>query len=200
MKEEKISLDVKELKNFRYDASRCILCKGCGWVDNIYMPAEAEFSKKCPSEKYKLFDSYSPHGRMKLILALMEGRLQYSDKLLETLYLCPLCGACDVGCKRNLELEPLLTLEAARIKCVQDGAGPLPQHKKMAERILTYHNSFGMLQKDRLKWLPSEIKPDEEADILYFVGCNSSFNHSEIAVATVKILNTLGINFTLLGS
>jgi hypothetical protein len=36
-----------------------------------------------------------------------------------------------VGCKRNLDLEIELTLEALRIKAVKDGAGPMPAHKKL---------------------------------------------------------------------
>ena len=69
---------------------------------------------------------------MRIGTALAEGKLEWTPKLLEIIYADPLCGACDVGCKRNLDLEIELTLEALRVKAVKDGAGPMPAHKKVA--------------------------------------------------------------------
>jgi len=34
----KLKLDVTNLDNFEYDMSKCIKCKGCTWVDHVYMP------------------------------------------------------------------------------------------------------------------------------------------------------------------
>ena len=78
--------------------------------------------------------------------------------LLEIVYADPLCGACDVGCKRNLDLEIELSLEAMRVKAVQDGAGPMPAHKKIAENIAKTHNLFGAAHADRKKWVTPDIK------------------------------------------
>ena len=193
----KVSLDVTQLDNFEYDMSKCIKCKGCTWVDHIYMPG-VTFSTRCPSATKYLFDSYGAYGKMRIGLAMLEGRLDYSDELLKILYACTLCGACDVGCKRNLDLEIELTLEALRIKAVRDGKGPMPQHKKVAQNILTKHNRFGSPHQNRNKWLPAGIKPSPKAEVLYFVGCSASYTSSEIAQATVKILNASGTPFMLM--
>jgi Fe-S oxidoreductase len=193
----KVSLDVTQLDNFEYDMSKCTKCKGCTWVDHIYMPG-VTFSTRCPSATRYLFDSYGAYGKMRIGLAMLEGRLDYSDELLKILYACTLCGACDVGCKRNLDLEIELTLEALRIKAVKDGKGPMPQHKKVAQNISTKHNRFGSPHQDRNKWLPSGIKPADKADVLYFVGCSASYKNPEIAQATVKILNASGTPFMLM--
>ncbi len=193
----KTSLDVTQLENFIYDMSKCIKCKGCTWVDHIYMPG-VKFSTRCPSATRYLFDSYGAYGKMRIGLALAEGRLDYSDELLRILYACTLCGACDVGCKRNLDLEIELTLEALRIKAVKDGKGPMPEHKKIAQNILTRHNRFGVPHENRRKWLPEGIKPSPKADVLYFVGCSASYTSPEIARATVKILNASGTPFMLM--
>jgi Fe-S oxidoreductase len=193
----KVSLDVTNIDNFVFDMSKCIKCKGCNWVDHIYMPG-VRFSTRCPSATKYLFDSYGAYGKMRIGLAMVEGKLDYSDELLKTLYACSLCGACDVGCKRNLDLEIELTLEALRIKAVKDGKGPMPQHKKLAQNILTKHNRFGAPHQNRNKWLPKEIKPAPQADVLYFVGCSASYTNPEIAQATVKILKASGTPFMLL--
>jgi len=193
----KVNLDVTQLENFEYDMSKCIKCKGCTWVDHIYMPG-VKFSTRCPSATRYLFDSYGAYGKMRIGLALLEGRLDYSDELLKTLYACTLCGACDVGCKRNLDLEIELTLEALRIKAVKDGKGPMPQQKKVAQNILTKHNCFGAPHENRNQWLPKGMKPAAKADVLYFVGCSAAYTNPEIAQATAKILNAAGTPFMLM--
>jgi Fe-S oxidoreductase len=193
----KLSLDVTNLDNFEYDMSKCIKCKGCYWVDHIYMPG-VTFSTRCPSATRYLFDSYGAYGKMRIGLAMLEGRVDYSDELLKTLYACSLCGACDVGCKRNLDLEIELALEALRIKAVKDGKGPMPAHKKVAKKIDEKHNRFGSLHENRKKWLTEDIKVAAKADVLYFVGCSAAYTSPEIARATAKILNVAGTSFMLM--
>jgi hypothetical protein len=101
--------------------SRCIKCKGCYWVEHTYQPG-VRFSTRCPSNVWNDFDSYGAFGKMRIGTALAEGKLKWTPKMLEIIYADPLCGACDVGCKRNLDLEIELTLEALRVKAVKDGA------------------------------------------------------------------------------
>jgi len=193
----RVKLDVTNAENFVYDMSRCIKCKGCTWVDHTYMPG-VKFTTKCPSATRYLFDSYGAYGKMRIGHALVEGKLDWTDKMLEIVYACTLCGACDVGCKRNLDLEIELTLEALRIKAVKDDKGPMPEHKKIAQNIAKNHNFFGLPHKNRTKWLPGSITPAAKADLLYFVGCAASYRNPEIAKATTKILNASGTKFMLM--
>ena len=136
------------------------------------------------------FDSYGAFGKMRIGTAMLEGKLKWTPKLLEIIYADPLCGACDVGCKRNLDLEIELTLEAMRVKAVKDGAGPMPAHKKIAaehrERRTT---SSARPTRTGRNGSPSDIKVAEKADVLYFVGCSASYENPEIAQATAKIFN-----------
>ncbi len=59
-------------------------------------------------------------------VAMLENRIDYSDKLLEIVYNCQMCGACDVSCKYSLDMEVLEPLNAMRIQCVEDGHTFLP--------------------------------------------------------------------------
>ena len=183
-----------EIENYRYDAEACVGCKGCIWVDHVYMPG-IDFSTKCPSITKYEFDAYSALGRERVALGLMDKRLEYSSRVLDIIYKCQLCGACDSGCKRNLDLEPLLVLEGLRMKCVRDGEGPMPEHQKVSNRIVTTGNYYGINNKLRSEWIPEEYKKTQQANTLYFVGCNSSFKHNEIALATAKILNSAEEDF-----
>ena len=186
-----------DLGRYKYDMEKCIGCKGCVWVDHIYMP-NVRFGIKCPSNIYDPFDAYAAMGRCKIGLGMLEGRIDYSDSLLDVIYKCNLCGACDIGCKRNLDLEPLAALESMRAKCVADGAGPLPAHRKVAQDIMKTGNRFGAPSKDRLTWLP-EGATSSGADIAYFPGCAASHIDKNIAKATVEILRVSGQRFTTLG-
>jgi Fe-S oxidoreductase len=192
-----VSLDITNLDNFKYDMDHCIKCKGCYWVEHTYMPG-VNFSVRCPSNYWNDFDSYGAFGKMRIGLGILDGKIEWTDKLLEIIYADPLCGACDVGCKRNLDLEIGLTLEALRVKAVQEGAGPLPAHKKLAKNIATKHNQFGVPHENRDKWVTKDIKVAKKADTVYFAGCSASYKNVDIAKATAKILNAAGKPFMLL--
>ena len=103
-------------------------------LGGTHLHAGVNFSVRCPSNYWNDFDSYGAFGKMRIGLGILDGKLEWSDKLLEILYADPLCGACDVGCKRNLDLEIGLTLEALRVKAVQDVQAPC-RHIRRSRRI-----------------------------------------------------------------
>jgi len=187
-----------DFETYRWDAQNCVRCSNCRWVDFIWM-ASLRFSKICPSSARYGFDAYAAHGRLEIALALANGELEWSPKVLEEIYTCTLCGACDVKCLRNVGLEPTQTLEWMRQKAVDDGQGPMPEHKAVAENIANNRNRYGAPNDNRGKWLRSDARPVQKADVLYFVGCNSSFKQQQIAQATAKLLNASGTEFMILG-
>lgn len=192
-----MALPTFTLENYRYDAERCPRCKGCKWVDHIYMDG-VRFGIRCPSIARYLFDAYSAYGRLKLTPPLLDGEIGLNPRMVDVIYQCQLCGACDVGCKRNLDLEVLQLLESLRVRCVEQGKGPLPKHKSLLDKMERSQNRYGAPQESRLKEL--DIKPQGKADIVYFLGCAASYTHPEIARATVGILRAARASFAMLGS
>ena len=190
------ALDIEDLSNFEYDMQHCIKCKGCYWVDHTYMPG-MENAVRCPSNLWKEFDSYGAFGKMRIGLHMLKGEVEWNDHLLELIYADPLCGACDVGCKRNLDLETGLTLEALRVKAVQDGAGPMPGQKKVIQKIKNSGNIYGS-SAPRNGWITEDIQVSEQAETVYFPGCLSSFQRKELAQSTARLLNTAKVGFMLL--
>ncbi|MFH1485866.1 MAG: (Fe-S)-binding protein, partial [Chloroflexota bacterium] len=181
-------------EDYRYDVEKCVGCKGCYWVDLIYVPGP-DFAERCPSAFKHKFDTYLAFGKGKVGLGLLDGALQYSPTVLDIIYKCNLCGACDVGCKRNLDLEPLLMLEGLRGKVVKDGAGPLPEHRKMAENLAKSNNTLGADHIKRLDWMPEQARVVDKADVVYYPDDATSFVHPEIGRALVTILSALGEPF-----
>lgn len=191
---ERIELDIHRIENFLHDMKGCVKCKGCLWVDHIYMPG-LRFSTRCPSASRFLYDSYGAYGKMRIGLGYVEKRLTPSEVLRHLFYACPLCGACDVGCKRNLDLEIGLALEALRVRLVRDGVGPMPVHREIADHVRKHRNIFGHPEGKRKDWMGKTLRSAKGAGVLYFVGCYSSYLHPEIPQATVKILEASGTPF-----
>ncbi len=117
----------------------------------------AKYMTRCPSAAKYEFDAYGAYGKLRIGHAMAEGRLDWNDKALEVMYACTLCGACDVGCKRNLDLEIELSLESLRVKAVKDGKGPMPAHRKIAENIAKHHNMYGADHAKRTDWIPKDV-------------------------------------------
>jgi len=178
-------------------AKMCVRCTFCKFIDLNWVTS-LRFSRQCPIDTKYAFNLYSPHGLLHSALAELDGDLEFTPKLMDALYKCTLCGACDARCKRNLDIEVLQVIENLRIRCVEQGKGPMPEHKVMADKIRKTHNEYGKPHEDRQKWLTSDIKTAKKADIVYFVGCNSAYKQPELAQATAKILNHTGTEFMLL--
>jgi len=186
------------LDDYKYEARHCTSCAGCKWVDMNYISG-MDFSWKCVSWHQGVFDAYGAAGKAKIIWDLMARDLDWaSPKLLDAAYMCTLCGACDTGCKRNLDLEILMMLTSWRARLVENGVGPMPQHKTVTSKIEQSRNIYGIDQKKRLDWMPKDVSPAKQADTLYWVGCRSSFVDTEIAQATGKIIKAANKEFMVL--
>jgi Fe-S oxidoreductase len=176
-----------ELKDYIYEMRRCMRCASCKWLDHIYMP-DNRFVYRCPSYA-KYYFSKVAYGRLKLGLALVEDRLEDTPGMRDMVFQCLMCGACDSGCKRNLDLEVMNSLEALRGRLVQEGKAP-EAHQALVDNVVKKHNKFGAAQNQRTKWNPAQAKA--KSDTVYFVGCGASYKEQGIAQASDKILGALG--------
>ncbi len=167
------------LDDYWYEARHCCSCAGCKWVELNYVSG-VDFAHRCPSIHYGRFLAYGAAGKSAIIWDLLTGALDWaSPSALKVAYMCTLCGGCDVGCKRNLDLEIQMMLESLRAKLVEKGVGPMPQHKVEPP-------------KKHLDWIKDASK---KADLLYWVGDRSSSVNNEIAQATVRILKAAKKDF-----
>ena len=182
---------------YKRQAKMCVRCTFCKFIDLNWVKS-LRFSRQCPIDTRYAFNLYSPHGLLHSALAELDGELDFTPKLLDALYKCTLCGACDSRCKRNLDIEVLQVIENLRIRCVEQGKGPMPEHKVLADKIRKTKNEYGKPHEDRMKWVTGDIKPAQKADIVYFVGCNAAYKQPELARNTAKILQYTGTEFMLL--
>ncbi len=190
---------METLKDFIYTMESCNSCGQCRFILGPKMK-DREHTEVCPIYSRYLYESYSGQGLINIAQELMEGTLDYEDGLLEHIYSCTTCGACDVNCKSIRDMEVMDTILALRAKCVEDGYGPMPEHKEFARLVEENHNIYGKPQNQRFDWLPENTKLSKEANVAYFAGCNTAYQHPEIARDTVKILKAGGMDFKVMSA
>ncbi|MFH0914178.1 MAG: (Fe-S)-binding protein [Chloroflexota bacterium] len=195
---------MSKLQKYYWDAYNCIRCSNCKWVDPIWMKSQ-RYAKICPINAAHYFDVYAGQGFLDFTYGKLDGKLDYTPRLLDSLYKCTLCGACDIMCKRNLDLEVIETIEELRMQSYEDGQGPPPEVRKQMEAIQKSGNPWG---KPRSRWdrwsqgLKIKDLNQEKADVLYFVGCKTPYvpELQKIARSVAKLLTAAGVDFGTLGT
>ena len=90
------------LEQYQSDMETCCRCSACKFIPlekvKSYQPVNI-----CPSITYNDFHAYSGGGRMGIGVAILENRLEYTDKLLDVVYNCMTCGGCDISCKYAMD-------------------------------------------------------------------------------------------------
>lgn len=174
------------VEKWLHQCSRCASCK------YIYK----NYNSSCPSGEKFWFETYWASGRVWMARAIKNGELKWSDSILKALYACPLCGNCSVQCQQDVSPHLLDIMESLREEAVNMGVGPLDAHKLFAEGIESENNPYKEPHNKRLEWLEGENLP-EKAELLYFVGCTSSYRQKELAKSTFSILKKVKADFTI---
>jgi len=197
------------LERIEYDAGHCQRCSTCKW-SHIWEIKSHRFSRNCPSLWYGVFDAYAAQGKNDIATGLLKGELDWNtsrEKLLEIIYRCPLCAACDINCKRIMDLDIIGVLDALREEACEKGHGPLPQHKEFIQSITNYDNVWKQPRTRRANWakkldIKDLSKKGEKADVLYYVGCTYAYKPGMESVpqGTARIMKKAGVDFGILGA
>ncbi len=188
------------LQEFRAKWSLCLQCGACYYPGPVVPhnwrelppPEWSSPTHKCPSFEYFKFRAYAPLGRANLAtLAFNYKRFPVTDDLIKIVYTCTSCGMCSEICQRT---QPLAAIWALREQLVQKGASLPAPLKKIEANIKQFSNIFGTKRAAKtLKGIPATGKD------IYFAGCNARFREPAVAEATVKVLQSAGIDIANLG-
>nr|MDO8133092.1 (Fe-S)-binding protein [Candidatus Njordarchaeum guaymaensis] len=188
------------LEAYKEMISRCYKCGYCKFTGPVISQVEireAPFYVNCPSYEKFDFETYSASGRVWAAKGLVDGDLKWSDRLLEIAYACTTCGNCSNQCAYDISKQVVQIIEALREEAVKAGIGPMPAHRRFGEHLVNQHNPYFEPHKERLRWIPKDLNTVDKADLLYFVGCTSSYREKEIAHRTAEMLNELGVQFAV---
>jgi Fe-S oxidoreductase len=191
-------MPLDKLEQYRYTMESCNHCGQCKWLLGPKTKGW-DFAEICPIHMKFGFDAYSGQGLLNIAQELLDGELQYEPGLIDLIYSCTTCGACDINCKSVRDMEVLDTILALRAKCVEDGQGPKPVHNRMAQAVAETQNIYGLPPGQRGAWISKDIQVTEGSPVAYFAGCAASYKQQRIAQDTAKILNAGGVEFTVLG-
>lgn len=182
---------------------RCSQCSYCKWVPFDHIKS-ARFSKGCPSIAYNNFNAYSARGRFAVALSLLNGQSGYSDRVLDIVYKCVLCGSCDVAdkiCRYNL--EPLEMMHELRAKLVEDGE-LLPEHMVLIDHLRKEDNMMMESRADRGRWaegLDLKLITEQPAEVLFHAGCRYSYDKQlqPIIRTAASLIKSAGVDIGIMG-
>jgi Fe-S oxidoreductase len=147
--------------------------------------------------------AYSAGGKFNIALSFLEGRIPYSDTLLDAVYQCQMDGSCDVSCKSVQDIEPLQLMQELRMKCVKDGQ-MIPAHTTMIDCLRKEDNMVQRLKADRGKWAKGLDVKDltkEEAEVYFHAGCKYSFEEElwQVVRSGLTLLRDAGVDVGIMG-
>jgi heterodisulfide reductase subunit D len=142
------------------------------------------------------------------LVARLLGRRPPNSEELEAhstgTYDCTLCGRCAVVCPVHIRTRELWI--AMREALVEEGVYPeMLDH--LQETVTTKYNISGDANTDRLIWsqnlpeIPEGVGQKEQAEVVYFVGCVSSFYPQSYSIpqSMIEILEKTGVDYMVLG-
>ena len=195
---------MSELEKYKSQVYSCIRCGVCRSKYNYY---EKVF-RVCPSGEHSAgFWANFPQGRNGIALDILEGKLTIDDlagATVEAIYECLLCANCREKCGAvdlktgKPKTDTPSIVKALRADILAAGIEVPEAVIKFSDAIEKNYNIFGAPVEERTDWLLPEIKVAQKASTVFFPGCLAAYRSPEIAQATAKILNNLGIEFSIM--
>ena len=148
------------------------------------------------------WESQSPRGKWYWLREYMEGREEWDQRMVDTILVCTSCELCNLRCSASLPIEPswmklrgLLVNEKKKMT--------FPPFEMMGAALQKEGNIWAAYRRNRAGWFPEDLKekhgPSRRARAAYFAGCTASYVEPDIAMASVRLLDAAGVDFTYTG-
>jgi len=172
--------EVIDAKNL-IDVQRAMMvCTYCGFCKSV-----------CPVFEDLGWDSSVARGKVILSYGLLQKEIPADQSVVEAIYQCTTCKDCERRCPSSIEVVEIV--ERCRRDLVESGL-ILPKHRRVVGRILEFGNPYG-----ESRGVPETLGQEpRKAKVGYFVGCTSAYRNREIAEAMLRLLQKMGVDFTLL--
>jgi len=209
--------DADEVRLTRTPVAETIEARGSSDTENSYLSTEFVTDSQhascircglclatCPIYRITLRETDSPRGKIALLRALAEGKIDPGQEFSSRYYGCLLCAACANICPSGVPLE----------EAIQTVRDDMQHHKlepevlaRLGQTIAEHHNISGEDNTSRLIWAsnlerePTGIRPHETADVIYFVGCVGSFfpRSYRLPQTMVQLMEKGDVDYAVLG-
>ncbi len=154
----------------------------------------------CEEYSVRGWMSHSPRGKYLYLREVIEGREKFDQHMVDTFLVCTTCEVCNTRCQLQLPVEH--SWMAMRGKLIhEEKRMTFPPFEMMAASLRGERNIWAAKKEKRADWVPEHIKEkiDETSDILYFAGCTASLVNTDVAQASVELLDRAGVKFNYMG-
>ena len=148
------------------------------------------------------WESQSPRGKWYWLREYLEGREKWDDFMVGTILACTTCELCNLRCSASLPIEPSWMKLRGQLVHKEERM-TIPPFEMMAAALQKEGDIWAGYRRDRSKWFPEDMKETHgvrhKSKTVYFAGCTASYVEEDIAIATVRLLDAAGVDFTYLG-
>ncbi len=153
----------------------------------------------CPAGIEYGWEAFWNAGKIWIARSILTGDLEFSEEVRDVIMPCITCGQCSSQCENKIPTVDII--ESLRAACVEAGVPMIDKHQLVDRLVKELNNPYGGKKDERLKWAKDaglgKFINNKDAKIAYYVGCTASYRQVEVAIATAKLFEALGMNFTL---
>ncbi len=159
--------------------SLVLRCSSCGFCQAV-----------CPVFGLTLRPAFNARGKMLVLQEVMNGSIELSDELVETLFQCTMCASCAEKCPSGVNVPEII--KEVRKDMVHLGSCH-PAFKGMNQVLEKSTNIYA-----------EEEPPDfgraknKKAEYVYFIGCVGVYREDDSTKATLDLLDRIGVDYTLI--
>ncbi len=163
-------------KKYREQVLKCSRCGFCQAV--------------CPVYGSTLRPALNARGKMLLLKEVMDGKIDLNDELIESLFQCTTCASCTESCPSGVEVAEVI--KQVRKDMVNIGSCH-PAFKGMHQVLKKHTNIYAEDEPEDF-----ERERGKKAQYVYFIGCVGAYREDEPTMATLELLDRLGVDYTLI--
>ncbi|MFX0041931.1 MAG: (Fe-S)-binding protein [Candidatus Hodarchaeota archaeon] len=205
---------MERLQELKKEIFKCIHCKACRFAYSGEPDREGigEYTGKqgtvlyegmvdaCPAGIEYGWEAFWNAGKIWIARSILSGDLEFTEEVRDVIMPCITCGQCSAQCENKVPTVDII--ESLRAACIEAGIPMIDKHQLVDKLVKELNNPYGGKAEERLKWAKDagleKFIDNKDAKIAYYVGCTASYRQVEVAIATAKLFEALGMNFTLI--
>jgi Fe-S oxidoreductase/FAD/FMN-containing dehydrogenase len=154
----------------------------------------------CEQYSGRGWESQSPRGKYAYLRDVAEGKEKWDRKSIDTMLVCTTCEVCNTRCQLQLPIEHNWMEMRGRL-INDEKRGTFPPFEMIAASLRGENDIWAGKRDNRDKWVPADVaeKIPEKSDILYFAGCTASYVETDIAEASIRLLQDSGYSVGYMG-
>ncbi len=147
------------------------------------------------------WESQSPRGKWYWLREYMEGKEKWDQFMVDSILACTTCELCNLRCSASLPIESSWMKLRGQLVHEQSRM-TFPPFEIMTAALRSEGDIWAGYRKDRGVWFPEDLKdkhgPSHRAKAVYFAGCTASYVEHDIGMASVRLLDAAGVDFSYL--